>query len=132
MAVLSTLHLCAPPGMGYKPVAHDECPEVLLPTMSVAASNSIISSPSILHTNDVALPLGHLFGNDHFSYNLSTLLSPLDVWELHDHMTSSMDGEKVWYCSNCRDGPFGDWQNICQCCGHQRCSSCWEEKIKSK
>ncbi|KAH5288114.1 hypothetical protein HBI24_004480 [Parastagonospora nodorum] len=30
----------------------------------------------------------------------------------------------VWYCSECGDGPYGIWQNVCDACNHKRCGSC--------
>ncbi|KAF2791667.1 hypothetical protein K505DRAFT_63148 [Melanomma pulvis-pyrius CBS 109.77] len=41
-----------------------------------------------------------------------------------------MDAEVVWFCSDCGDGPYGSWQNICQNCRHVKCGSCKEEKKK--
>jgi hypothetical protein len=40
-----------------------------------------------------------------------------------------MDGPKpkpvmVWFCSECGDGPNGDWRNQCLNCDHKRCSCC--------
>jgi hypothetical protein len=34
----------------------------------------------------------------------------------------------VWYCSECGDGPYGMWQNICQRCTHVVCGSCVKEE----
>jgi hypothetical protein len=44
------------------------------------------------------------------------------------HLIAPMDGEKVWYCSECKDGPYGDWQNSCQSCHHSKCKSCSVEE----
>ncbi|KAH7361136.1 hypothetical protein BKA66DRAFT_471395 [Pyrenochaeta sp. MPI-SDFR-AT-0127] len=59
------------------------------------------SEPSILH-DEKGLPIrtGHLFGG------------------------ALTDGETVWYCSICEDGPYGSWQPVCQNCSHQKCGSC--------
>ena len=31
---------------------------------------------------------------------------------------------RVWFCSNCYDGPIGDWQSVCVNCMHQKCCAC--------
>lgn len=36
----------------------------------------------------------------------------------------------TWFCSNCGDGPIGDWQNTCSNCPHIRCISCRTEYDK--
>jgi hypothetical protein len=41
--------------------------------------------------------------------------------------TAPMDGEKVWYCSACGDGPFGSWFAQCISCDHHKCTYCTEE-----
>jgi hypothetical protein len=30
----------------------------------------------------------------------------------------------VWFCSQCDDGPYGDWQTVCQACAHAKCKHC--------
>ncbi|CAG5185902.1 uncharacterized protein ALTATR162_LOCUS11432 [Alternaria atra] len=67
---------------------------------------------STLHPHGVVLSLDPLFGNDDYD---QTHLSPSQG---HDHMAAPTDGGSVWYCSNCRDGPLGDWQNVCTACSH--------------
>lgn len=38
------------------------------------------------------------------------------------------DGNTVWYCSACGDGPIGSWNPCCQVCGHAYCGACTVEK----
>ncbi|KAH5181816.1 hypothetical protein HBH76_157280 [Parastagonospora nodorum] len=40
-----------------------------------------------------------------------------------------IDLQTVWYCSECQDGPYSLWQNVCQSCSHARCSFCEEEFV---
>lgn len=46
-----------------------------------------------------------------------------------EHMVSDycegplQDGELLWYCGECRDGPFGVWNPVCTC-GHPRDGCC--------
>jgi hypothetical protein len=99
--------------------------------MTVAiSSNTTALPPSILHTNNVALPIGRLFGQDHVHYGLSSHDSPFDASEKYDHNAAPTDGDWVWFCSNCRDGPIGGWQPQCVNCNHVRCGSCTIENRK--
>jgi hypothetical protein len=79
---------------------------------------------SMLHPHGVVLSLGPLFRNDDYD---QTYLSPSQG---HDHMSAPTDGSSVWYCSNCRDGPLGDWQNVCTSCSHVKCGFCTVEHTK--
>ncbi|KAF2014488.1 hypothetical protein BU24DRAFT_423422 [Aaosphaeria arxii CBS 175.79] len=62
--------------------------------------------------------------------------SPCDVYHgnnvliEHNPYSPLVDGDKVWYCSSCNEGPIGSWQNVCAICGHQKCSNCKEEESK--
>ena len=38
------------------------------------------------------------------------------------------DGDQVWFCSNCGDGPYGIWQNVCTKCSHGKCGNCRVEE----
>ncbi|OAL51709.1 hypothetical protein IQ07DRAFT_598538 [Pyrenochaeta sp. DS3sAY3a] len=86
------------------------------------------SLPSILHTGDMALPVGPLFGDD-YKYNV---LPPATMYSscADHHLGAPADGETVWYCSNCGDGPYGSWQPSCQNCTHAKCTSCRVENSK--
>lgn len=92
------------------------------------AMGSETSLPSILHTDEVALPVGPLFGNN-YEYNV---LPPATMYSSYaDHnLGAPVDGETVWYCSACGDGPYGSWQDHCQNCTHAKCTSCRVENTK--
>ncbi|PVH95738.1 hypothetical protein DM02DRAFT_139479 [Periconia macrospinosa] len=34
------------------------------------------------------------------------------------------DGERLWYCGSCGDGPIGVWNPVCVTCGHKRDDCC--------
>jgi len=85
-----------------------------------ASSANESAIPSVLHRGEAALPIGPLFGQDHAS--LPTSIS--DPSMHYDHGSAPVDGEQVWYCSGCGDGPISIWQNVCVLCSHQICSSC--------
>lgn len=42
----------------------------------------------------------------------------------HQNNTTPSDGEVVWYCSDCGDGPLGSWYSACPMCNHKRCGGC--------
>lgn len=42
---------------------------------------------------------------------------------------SACDGDTVWFCCCCRDGPHGAWQNVCTNCGTAQCGSCIFESV---
>jgi len=37
---------------------------------------------------------------------------------------SKKSSNRVWFCSECGNGLFGDWNIVCIGCGHPRCSRC--------
>jgi hypothetical protein len=47
----------------------------------------------------------------------------------HQHHGEAYDGDTVWYCSNCGDGPIGSWNTVCTSCGHQICGGCTVEQV---
>jgi rubrerythrin len=47
----------------------------------------------------------------------------------HQHSSAPYDGDTVWYCSNCSNGPMGTWYNACPSCGHQQCYQCTVEHV---
>lgn len=34
----------------------------------------------------------------------------------------------VWHCSECGDGPYSYWQNVCMACDHKKCGYCQQEE----
>lgn len=36
----------------------------------------------------------------------------------------------LWHCSECGDGPYGHWQNVCMRCEHKMCNHCAQEEIQ--
>lgn len=75
---------------------------------------------SVLHTGAIALPIGTLFGGDH----VSAPNSIPDLSMQYNNGSAPTDGELVWYCSGCNDGPIAWWQSVCVVCSHQRCGQC--------
>ena len=91
---------------------------------ATSSSPSGTGVASILHTGAIALPVGTLFGGDHTSAPNSTP----DLNMPNDHGSTPADGDVVWFCSDCYDGPISGWQVVCVNCSHQRCSACREEE----
>lgn len=58
----------------------------------------------------------------------SAIITDLSVSHQRGH--APCDGEKtrVWYCSNCSNGPMGVWYSACSECGHHRCGDCTVEE----
>ena len=48
----------------------------------------------------------------------------------HNHSSSPSDGEEMWYCSECGDGPMAIWNPCCANCGHAACPTCTVEGKK--
>ncbi|KAF3033628.1 hypothetical protein E8E12_003512 [Didymella heteroderae] len=46
----------------------------------------------------------------------------------HHHGTAPCDGDTVWFCDNCGNGPMGTWYSACTDCGHYRCGGCIVEE----
>jgi hypothetical protein len=80
---------------------------------------------SVLHPGVTALPIGPLFGGDPTS--LSNSMSGDNM--PYNHGPAPTDGETVWFCSECGDGPIGSWQASCPSCYHTICGSCRHEKV---
>jgi len=91
-------------------------------TTTLANEDSV---PSVLHPGETALPIGTLFGQDHAAPSNSIS----DTSTHYNHGSAPADGEQVWYCSACGDGPISGWQNVCVVCSHQQCGSCTFEEI---
>lgn len=43
--------------------------------------------------------------------------------------TVSMGKNNVWYCSECGDGPYGEWNPTCPGCGHACCEAYFVESM---
>lgn len=41
-----------------------------------------------------------------------------------DYWGPATDGNQVWFCSACGEGPYGTWYSACVACGHGRCDNC--------
>jgi hypothetical protein len=81
---------------------------------------------SILHSNDIALPIGNLFGRSH-SETTSRDHVHFDTPTCPDHDTAPSDGPEEaqnWSCCYCGAGPISVWQNCCASCNHKRSTSC--------
>lgn len=77
-----------------------------------------------LHTN-------YLVDHHLSSHNTSAPSSPVLSCSLPDYTSAPIYGAPVvWFCSACKDGPKGDWQNVCTTCNHQRCTACTMEKTQ--
>lgn len=61
------------------------------------------------------------------SHTESEIGSGSGIQQLWTNMSTERD--VVWFCSDCRQGSHGGWQNVCVMRGHQRCPACVEEKI---
>jgi hypothetical protein len=85
-------------------------------SVSVATIGSI--PPLALPGVDFVLQLAHTYigGNDHGALQRHNVIVPVD-------------GGSQWYCSECKDGPYLDWQVSCQNCHHAKCGSCSSEKM---
>ncbi|KAJ8113637.1 hypothetical protein OPT61_g4271 [Boeremia exigua] len=46
----------------------------------------------------------------------------------HEHGGALVDGETVWFCSECGNGPMGTWYTACPCCNHGYCGYCRVEQ----
>ncbi|KAF1922794.1 uncharacterized protein M421DRAFT_349029 [Didymella exigua CBS 183.55] len=67
------------------------------------------------------LPLAAAFAADNITISHGGHAS---VYGDGNHDGAPVDGPKVWYCSECGDGPIGEWQVSCQNCGHAACGAC--------
>ncbi|PSN73204.1 hypothetical protein BS50DRAFT_568779 [Corynespora cassiicola Philippines] len=75
---------------------------------------SIGSSPSseTYHAHDNTA-IGHSRTKAYKQYQINHQV----FHELTDH-------GPVWYCGECGDGPFSDWQVCCASCNHGKCGTC--------
>jgi hypothetical protein len=46
----------------------------------------------------------------------------------HSHRITPSDGEVVWFCHECHNGPMGGWYTSCPICSHQCCGFCTVEE----
>jgi len=79
---------------------------------------------SMLHNGAIALPVGTLFGGEHTAAPNSIPVINMQ----NNHGPAAADGDLVWFCSECYDGPISYWQAICVQCSHQKCGSCRVEE----
>ncbi|EUC48366.1 hypothetical protein COCMIDRAFT_34238 [Bipolaris oryzae ATCC 44560] len=85
--------------------------------------------PSIPDESEPTLHTDYLVDHHLSSHNTSAPSSPILSCSLPDYKSVLLYGAPVvWFCSVCKDGPKGDWQNVCTACNHQRCSACVLEK----
>ncbi|KAF1922795.1 uncharacterized protein M421DRAFT_349034 [Didymella exigua CBS 183.55] len=47
----------------------------------------------------------------------------------HHQSAAPSDGNTVWYCSSCNNGPMGTWYTACTSCGHHYCAYCTVEEV---
>jgi len=80
---------------------------------------------SVLHAGANALPVGPLFGGDYTPPSNNFFDTEIG----RGGGSAPADGDYVWFCSQCGDGPIGSWQAVCVSCDHHKCSSCTAEKI---
>jgi hypothetical protein len=88
-------------------------------------SNKLVSS--ILHVSNVALSIGNLFGDDDHGHRIH-LRPAVDPWGDKGCGKAPVDGPEIWFCSECGDGPLGDWFEQCTSCDHIKCIYCKVEK----
>ncbi|ENI00889.1 hypothetical protein COCC4DRAFT_34200 [Bipolaris maydis ATCC 48331] len=85
--------------------------------------------PSISDESEFTLHTDYLVNHHLLSHNISAPASPVLSCGLSDYTSAPIYGAPtVWFCSACRDGPIGEWQNVCTACNHQRCLACTVEK----
>lgn len=92
-----------------------------------------ITSPSALSSMLVSdterLPLASNNGPDvHSIINGPTSSIIADHHMDPQHSSAPCDGNMVWYCDNCGNGPMGTWYSACTGCGHYRCGGCTVEE----
>lgn len=112
MTVLSTLRTSSDEAMSMMPY-------VCMPVRTEAQYQRINTSNSASAVTTCLMPLSVLPDVNHILGN--------DDGGLHgNHLTAPMDGEgkAVWFCSECKDGPYLLWQSSCQSCQHSKCSHC--------
>jgi len=79
------------------------------------------STTSIIDNGNMMLPSMDPF-DSHLHANYTCIDSMANPYREH-----GKPKPKVWYCGECGDGPYGDWQVSCQGCQHEKCSGCTEE-----
>ncbi|EMD60365.1 hypothetical protein COCSADRAFT_40007 [Bipolaris sorokiniana ND90Pr] len=85
--------------------------------------------PSISDESEFTLHTDYLVDHHLSSHSISAPSSPVLSCSLPHYTSAPIYGAPiVWFCSACRDGPKGDWQNVCTACNHQRCNACTVEK----
>lgn len=82
-------------------------PTPLSELLKTSSAGLLMDGPST-HSNDL------FFGNVNYHGG-------------HQHDSAPSDGDTVWYCSICGDGPMGAWNPTCASCGHAYCGACTVE-----
>lgn len=93
--------------------------------------DSVLSSgPSAVLVN--SYPTIGLSLVDPFAANLISIgdRSPADLFSDDHYGNAPCDGDTVWYCSSCGDGPMASWNPCCANCGHACCGACPVEPVK--
>ncbi|KAF1849172.1 uncharacterized protein K460DRAFT_365082 [Cucurbitaria berberidis CBS 394.84] len=104
---------------------HDEYLNTLAGLSSHRAMHNGVV-PSMLHAGDFALSIGKLFGQDQLDHE--TVFTAQFGRTNPNHENAPSDGDVVWFCSSCGDGPIGSWQVCCPVCTHQKCGGCRVEQ----
>lgn len=92
-------------------------------TCSSTLNESMPSASQLTHDSLSSTPTS---ANGYMAVTSSSAVTGIHVD--HKHSSAPTDGETVWFCSECFNGPMGNWYNACPCCGHQYCSSCKVEQ----
>jgi hypothetical protein len=131
MPVLSTLRILSEEEMStisslWIPLCHNAQNHGIEDYDPHPVANTLLMPPSALADVDfVPLRLAHSPDTEHTYIGENDYGAP----QRH-HAIEPVDGETVWFCSACNDGPYGAWQSSCQICQHTKCSSCRVEKKK--
>src|SRR5690242_2327187 len=131
MAVLSTLQ--------YIPSEVDTASTCLVQFIEARGPfNSSNSDAMRAEMSNISLaPTSQLTHDSHFSapHSAADFMSVasssvvVDVQVDHQHGRTPTDGEEVWFCSDCGNGPMGTWYSACPCCGHVFCGYCKKEEV---
>ena len=87
--------------------------------------NQTFTSPTMLMASDALIPVA-----DPFASNIVSISHDGHAGMHSDNYygLEPCDGNTVWYCSACGDGPIGSWNPNCTSCGHVYCGACIVEK----
>ncbi|KAH3919643.1 hypothetical protein HBI56_029340 [Parastagonospora nodorum] len=135
MAVLSTMHVCNTALVSQSQLTMARCDDrnisdafETLPTTLLSGSDE----PSALDLEDdsIVQPTVHLHGGKwHMQTDDFATTSQMGHVDAHGQPRTRGPTTIVWYCSECRDGPLGIWQNVCPSCSHIICGYCDKEEV---